>query len=174
MKLDTKTYRTRAEDSKIGESGQRRDATSWRIRTGDLWPVKHKDELVLVPDFDKGCVSAVREEQWEGSDPQRRIANLESEIEDVEDEEERERLKRIRAASVFRTTLSDGRVTIPREIVWLLQRDNEEARDVTLVSLPPVVEMWPTRRWEDYLAGHLFRGTKETSGNERSRGLPRT
>lgn len=172
MKLDTKTYRTRAEEPKIGKAEEQRDATSWRIRTGGLWLAKQKEGLILVADFDKGCVAAVREEEWEGSHPQRRITNLDLGIEDVEDEEQGERLKRIRAASVFRATLSNGRVAIPREIVWLLQRDNEEARDVTLVSIPPVVEIWPTRRWEEYLAGHLFRGAKETWGNERKNALP--
>ncbi len=132
-------------------------AISWRIRGGAFWPGDLKGELVLVPNFDEGYIAAVREEDWEGSPLERVLADLDSEIDDAEHDERGERLKRVRAASIFRGSLSKGKVAIPREIVWLLQRDNETQRDVTLVFVERVVEIWPTRRWQDYLAGHLFK-----------------
>ncbi|MGB2986946.1 MAG: hypothetical protein WBE26_13825 [Phycisphaerae bacterium] len=133
-----------------------RVAASWRIRGGGFWPDGLKEELVLVPSFEVGYIAAVRKADWNRSQPARALAGIDSAIEEAEDGDEAVRLKRLRAASVFHGSLSNGKVAIPREIVWLLQRDNEKQRDITVILVEPVVEIWATRRWQDYLAGHLF------------------
>ncbi len=156
VKTNPQTYRTKAEEIRGKKTEKSRAELSWRVRGGGFWPDNLKEELLLLPDFEMGYIAAVREDDWEGSKPARALADLDSELDDAVDGERADRLERVRAASVFRGSLSNGKVAIPREIVWLLQRDNEDDRDVTLVSVGPVVELWPTRRWEDHLAGHLF------------------
>lgn len=156
MKNDTRTYRTTAEEVRSKKTQEDRVPVSWRIRGGGFWAEDLKGQLFLIPDFEVGYIAVVREEDWHGSQPAHALADLDAAIEEAEDRQGAECLKRVRAASVFRGSLSKGKAAIPREIVWLLQRDNEEQRDVTLVQLEPVVEIWPTRRWAEYLAGHLF------------------
>ena len=162
MKTDTRTYRTVAEEVGGKKRGRGQLAASWRIRCGEFWAegVADKEVVFLVPDFEAGYIAAVREANWDESQPARAIGDLDAEVEDSDDERE-QRLKRVRATSILRGSLSGGRFAIPREIVWLLQRDNEELRDVTVIYLDPIIEIWPTRRWQDYLSGHLFRDSSQ-------------
>ena len=96
-----------------------------------------------MSDFGLGYIAAVREEAWEGSGPASSLAGIDSELQEAQDDDHAARLKRLRAASLVRASLSNGKLTIPREIVWLLQRGNEEQRDLTVVSTGSVVEIWP-------------------------------
>lgn len=130
---------------------------SWRVRVLDFWPADVKEDVRLVPDYEKGLIAAVREDAWEGSILERTVSELDAEAVGVDDSEEADRLSRFRAAALFHGRLENGRLAIPKEVVWLLQRDNEQERDVTVVPVGPTLELWPTRRWQDYLAGHLFR-----------------
>lgn len=155
MKINQRTYRTKAEYPRDKKTEKSRAKWSWRVRGCGFWPDDLKEELLLLPNFEIGYIAAIRQDDWEGSSLALALADFDSELDDAVDDDRAERLKRVRAASVFQGSLSNGRVVIPREIAWLLQRENEE-RDITLVHVEPVVELWPTRRWEDYLAGHLF------------------
>jgi|GEM_PF-5606194 len=128
--------------------------SAWRLRTG-FWAQSPTGVVLLVPDFEQGYIAAIREDDWKGSAEAQELADLDAEIEECEDPPKTQRLKRFRAAGLFGSNLSKGRLTIPRDIVWLVARDNAD-RDVTLVFREPVIEIWATRRWQDYLAGVLF------------------
>lgn len=156
MEVERETYRTTAEEVRGKKTEEGLGPVSWRIRGGEFWAPSLTEEVLLVVDFDVGYIAVIREADWNESEAARRLADLDDAIGDAEDEEERDRLARRRAASVFRGSLSRDSVRIPREIAWMLQRNNEKARDVTLVRRGSIVEIWPTRRWQDHLAGHLF------------------
>ena len=114
---------------------------------------------MLIPDYDEGYVAVVPKDAWPDSEQARSLEDVDSAIAEHEETGEAKRLRRRRAASVFRATVSGGRLTVPQEINWLLDRDNPY-RDVTLVRVDRVVEIWPSRRWQDHVAGHLFRGSE--------------
>lgn len=127
-----------------------------------MWPSKIKEDLILVPDFQLGCLAVVRESEFSGTDVSQSIEDLHATIENGDsDPAELRQLQRISAASRLTAKLSGGKLTIPREIVWLLRRGNEQERDLTLVRRGVIVEIWPSSRWQEYLAGHLL---KPTSG----------
>ena len=155
VKINQRTYRSKADEVKDKKIEKSRTESSCRVRGCGCWPDDLKEELLLLPNYEIGYIAAIRQDDWEGSRLALALADFDSELDDAVDDDLAERLKRVRAASVYGGSLSNGRVAIPRDIAWLLQRENEE-RDITLVHVEPVVELWPTRRWEDYLAGHLF------------------
>ena len=127
VKIEARTYRTVAE--RVGGKAVGSTApVAWRIRTGGLWKSNIKDKLILAADFDEGFLTAVREGDWENTKAARRVRGVQSAVDDVGDEAGADRLQRVLCASVFEATLSGGRITIPREIVWLVQRDNDEHR----------------------------------------------
>lgn len=148
-------FQTKAEESKP-------EAGSWRVRGGPIWPNEIKEDLIFVPDFQLGFLAVVPESEFSDSDVSQSITDLQETIESSDsDPAELRQLQRIAAASRLTAKLSGGKLAIPREIVWLLRRGNEQDRDLTLVRRGAVVEIWPSSRWQEYLAGHLL---KPTSG----------
>ena len=156
MKIDRQTSTTTAEE--VGAKKADRIAPSWRVRVSEFWPEDVKEDVGLVPDYDKGLIAVVRDDAWAGSVLERSISELDADLERAGETVEGNRFSRLRAAALFRGHPENGRLAIPKEVVWLLQRDNEQERDVTIVPVGPTLELWPTRRWQNYLAGHLFEG----------------
>ncbi len=139
----------------LGAKKKSTDMASLRVKVAPFPGKSGISELVMVPDYERGCLQVVCAESLPGSPPGERLRALEEALEVERDGESPERLRRLRAASEFRGKLSSQKLTIPAEVAWVLHRDNPD-RELILVVLPDLLEIWPTRRWQNYLAAHLY------------------
>ena len=132
------------------------DTASVRVNVAAFPCEPGTTELVLVPDYERGCIQVVSADNLPGSLPGERLQALDVALEEEPDGKSAERLRRVRAASEFRGALSNKKkLTIPPEVAWVLLRDNHN-HGLILVVQPDLLEIWPTRRWQNYLAAHLF------------------
>ena len=139
----------------LGAKKKSTDMASVRVEVAPFRCAPDITELVIVPDYERGCIQVVCPESLLGSPPGERLQALEAALKIEPDGESAERLRRLRAACEFRGTLSNLRLTIPAEVAWILLRGNPD-RELILVVQPDLLEIWPTRRWQDYLAAHLY------------------
>jgi len=139
-----------------------RIAAGWRIRVDGFWGAG-PDEVFLFADYKLGRVAIVRTRDWAGSETAECVQQLDAECESCDPASELRpeliQTRRTRAACLVKRPLSSGRITIPREIIWVLQLENETARDLMLVLVEPVLEVWSTKRWQRQVGGSLFVAT---------------
>ena len=152
MKIETLAYLTTGDVRRTKKKEGKDRSRSWRVSVDKFWGESDSGTVYFVPDYDLGYISAIRAADWPGSAQAQALADLDADIGDSDDQHEKRRLRRLRAAFVFDGVLSQGRISVPRELVWILERENKH-RDLIILSVGHVVEIWPVQQWQHYIAG---------------------
>jgi len=126
---------------------------SWRVAVSRLWGHRRGGPVVLRAYFDERCIAAVRASEWAHSPQKQELGQLERLLDDELDLRTARDVRRSIACAVFDARLASGKLTIPKEIVWLLAQDNP-ARDLTVINVGLYLEVWPTLVWQQRMRAH--------------------